>query len=183
LTLLGLALAVGSAAGGEVRPFVSEAGGFSLEIPADWQVSEKPSDGSYRGLLKSGRAGGALRYDLTVLRLADYRETVRLPTDDPQEMARAYANSIGAMFPGDSNLVIELPSVKRGMELSFFRIEAGTGTENCMSFWLLHGIEGTQWFHALWEVPCSMRQELEPEINAMTVSLRVRRAWPGGASQ
>ena len=164
----------------DLETFVSEAGGYQVALPRSWHHKEIPGNGTYQAALsreKVEKQGDLYTYGLSILRLRDYRDMMEFSTRNSSEMAWEYANRLAASFEGGQNVLIALPTTGHGMDMSLFRIVAGGGTDDCLSMWLLVGVKGKQWFHALWEIPCSDREAHEDEINQMLESLVVDPKW------
>ena len=165
----------------EMRTFTSEQGGVELSIPTAWFVKEVPGDERYQEFFsreKVEKEGDLFLVGVSITRVKDYRRAFKFKTTRPADIATEYANRIAAgVGKGSRNLVISMPGSIAGMNAYTFRISAGGGSPECISMWLVVGIKGKEWVHALWEVPCTESEANSADVNAMIDSFKVDKEW------
>jgi len=163
------------------RWFKSKAGGYQVGIPDSWHVKEIPGRESYQAALSREQVekpGELYRYGLSILRVKDYHSFLKFEASDPAELAMRFASGLaGADGGSQQGLLISTPGSLRGMDSWRFRITKGGGTPECAAMWLVVGIKGSEWVHALWEVPCGEREAREREIESMVEGLVVLPKW------
>ncbi len=163
------------------RWFKSAKGGYQVGIPNEWYVKEIMGEGIYQAALsreKVEKQGDLYQYGVSVLRVRDWHSMFKFSTNDPSAMALEYATRLAGEDEGKGqSAVIGLPAPLRGVQSSLFRITKHGGTDDCLAMWLVVVPQGTEWFHALWEVPCKERAAHEAEITSMFQGLTVLPKW------
>ena len=182
LVALALTTAVpGHAADQAFDKFTTGAGGFSLDLPAGWHRVEETGPRSYRAVLsreKVEKQGDSYTYGLSVTRYRGWRDFMPALPADPGAAAEAYANQLASQFEGGQTVVIDGGyDATYGMNLRYFHVAASLGTADCLQVRLLIGIDGKQWFTALWKVPCAEFESLDKEVRHVRESLRIEEKW------
>jgi hypothetical protein len=163
------------------KQFVSEQGGVEVQIPAAWYVKEVPGDESYQAFLsreKVDKPEDMFQFGVSITRVKDYRRAFKFKSSRPADMAGEYAQRIASgVEKSAKNLVISMPTSLVGMSAYKFQIVSGGGTDKCLDMWLVVGIKGKEWVHALWELPCKERPSNETAVKAMMDSFKVNQKW------
>jgi hypothetical protein len=162
--------------------FESALGGFEVEIPPSWNVLEIPRESVYQGFLsreKIEKATDTFLVGLSVTRLRDYRDAFTFRATTPKKISLEYANRIAAgVGQGSTAVVVGMRGTIKGMKSYGYSITAGKD-ENCLNMVLVVGMKRWEWFHALWEAPCSvaLAEGLIEGMMDMSRTIKVSRQW------
>jgi hypothetical protein len=190
--ILPLAVAVtalGPTAGAadELEPFASKKGGYELLIPEGWHRTEISQKGYYEAALSREKVEteeDVYTYGVSIVRFSDYRRVLPFEGNDPAKIAQQYADRLAGHYIGiGETTVMPLPAGEHGVETSGFEIVAFEDMPECLYFRLVIAVEGAEWFHAQWEIPCRERAARADELQRMVDSLAISPKWAGWAKK
>jgi hypothetical protein len=171
----------------ELEPFASEKGGYELLIPRSWHRTEISQKGYYEAALSREQVEteeDVYTYGVSIVRLSDYKRVFPFEGDDPRKIAQQYANRLAGQYIGiGETTAMPLPGGRHGVETSAFEIVAYEGMPGCLYFRLVIAVEGAEWLHAQWEIPCRERAAHADELQRMVDSLAISPTWAGRAGK